>query len=464
MTPQDEARYRWLLDHFDGHERNGDPLSPRYYSFTGNLFRAESLRASIDAEIEKSKRIQSRGKSICIQCGEDCQKFSAVCLECEVNQKVAQWLLTPPQPWDGSYPLYEVRTRTICTSPDDVQKALQSTTSECVFIALKYDPPPGYPNPNRYTPSHRIDIREPSIRLTATALPSDPAPVQETKSAGDSLFVPNQDPLGPDTLHAKEPQTQTRSRDAVLMGEIGEKWIEEYRANMTAAAHVPLNPSGSDPVKIQTPEWGISSRDRDHLEWVYWRLINQYSENPNIDYMMKFRSILSSMGISEKFLRATSDDRIKGTEPVKVVEQRAEISTDPVTGEQYLSAFTSSDATLGNGSGVETVTMTIEDLVEQEVLDQYKQAAKAAADSWGVVDPELRARIEAKFCELRATSAEMISPVDIGIISTTRLTPSQKACRHTFTRSSTRCENCGALIRDILSHPRRDSGGLEGSV
>ena len=33
--------------------------------------------------------------------------------------------------------------------------------------------------------------------------------------------------------------------------------------------------------------------DKEFLEWIYNRMINVHHENPNVDYMLKFREILT---------------------------------------------------------------------------------------------------------------------------------------------------------------------------
>jgi hypothetical protein len=35
-----------------------------------------------------------------------------------------------------------------------------------------------------------------------------------------------------------------------------------------------------------------SEEDLKHLEWIYDRIVNVHNENPNYDYMLKFKSII----------------------------------------------------------------------------------------------------------------------------------------------------------------------------
>jgi hypothetical protein len=36
-------------------------------------------------------------------------------------------------------------------------------------------------------------------------------------------------------------------------------------------------------------------KDKEHLEWIYHRMIEIHGENPNYDYMIKFREILENL-------------------------------------------------------------------------------------------------------------------------------------------------------------------------
>ena len=35
-------------------------------------------------------------------------------------------------------------------------------------------------------------------------------------------------------------------------------------------------------------------KDKEFLEWIYARLVHQYGENPNIDYMRKLRCVIAA--------------------------------------------------------------------------------------------------------------------------------------------------------------------------
>jgi hypothetical protein len=45
-------------------------------------------------------------------------------------------------------------------------------------------------------------------------------------------------------------------------------------------------------IKIKQVETQSSDRTREHLLWIYSRLIEVHGENPNIDYMIRFKQIL----------------------------------------------------------------------------------------------------------------------------------------------------------------------------
>lgn len=272
----------------------------------------------------------------------------------------------------------------------------------------------------------------------------------ETRSAGDSLFVSEADSLKP--LQIVE-QIVGTAPDSPWEARLIECAPKLYKVIDEALINTYLDPECSDPPWVKEARYIMEYINSART----YSTVDQRAEP--VVFTEMANDLLNQIKVAADELRERLQDwseqfsETKSAEPMAVVEQCAEISTDPVTGEQYLSAFTSSDMMPGDGP----VTMTIDDLVEQETLDQYKQAAKAAADSWGVVDPELRARIEAKFSELRATSAEMISPADIGIISTTSLTPEQQSCRHSFTRTGMRCQTCGAGVREIHAYARSRS-------
>lgn len=36
-------------------------------------------------------------------------------------------------------------------------------------------------------------------------------------------------------------------------------------------------------------------KQKQHLEWIYKRLLNVYEENPNYDYMLKFKEIIDNL-------------------------------------------------------------------------------------------------------------------------------------------------------------------------
>ena len=37
------------------------------------------------------------------------------------------------------------------------------------------------------------------------------------------------------------------------------------------------------------------SQDKKHLKWIYERLIEVHKENPNYDYMLKFKKIINNL-------------------------------------------------------------------------------------------------------------------------------------------------------------------------
>jgi hypothetical protein len=38
---------------------------------------------------------------------------------------------------------------------------------------------------------------------------------------------------------------------------------------------------------------GLLPKDKEHLQWLYNRLVNVHGENPNYDYMLKFQEIIN---------------------------------------------------------------------------------------------------------------------------------------------------------------------------
>ena len=42
-----------------------------------------------------------------------------------------------------------------------------------------------------------------------------------------------------------------------------------------------------------TKQQEIHSKDKQHLEWIYNRLVEIHNENPNVDYMLKLKKIIS---------------------------------------------------------------------------------------------------------------------------------------------------------------------------
>ena len=39
----------------------------------------------------------------------------------------------------------------------------------------------------------------------------------------------------------------------------------------------------------------METRERHHLQWIYDRMVEIHKENPNYDYMLRFRDILKSL-------------------------------------------------------------------------------------------------------------------------------------------------------------------------
>ena len=37
----------------------------------------------------------------------------------------------------------------------------------------------------------------------------------------------------------------------------------------------------------------MSQSNKNHLEWIYERLVEAHGENPNYDYMLKFKEIIN---------------------------------------------------------------------------------------------------------------------------------------------------------------------------
>lgn len=39
----------------------------------------------------------------------------------------------------------------------------------------------------------------------------------------------------------------------------------------------------------------MSQSDKNHLEWIFDRLVEVYGENPNCDHMLKFKEIINNL-------------------------------------------------------------------------------------------------------------------------------------------------------------------------
>ena len=46
----------------------------------------------------------------------------------------------------------------------------------------------------------------------------------------------------------------------------------------------------------------ITKNDLKHLDWIYLRLKHVHNENENLDYMIKFKSIIDSMDVEDDYL------------------------------------------------------------------------------------------------------------------------------------------------------------------
>lgn len=44
----------------------------------------------------------------------------------------------------------------------------------------------------------------------------------------------------------------------------------------------------------------MTNKDCEHLEWIYQRMIHVHGENPNYDYMLKFRQMLDGKSKSQR--------------------------------------------------------------------------------------------------------------------------------------------------------------------
>lgn len=58
----------------------------------------------------------------------------------------------------------------------------------------------------------------------------------------------------------------------------GRNWLEDERIYQPTSNQFPL-----------------SYEDRTHLKWIYNRLIEVHKENPNIDYMIRFKKIIEKL-------------------------------------------------------------------------------------------------------------------------------------------------------------------------
>ena len=57
----------------------------------------------------------------------------------------------------------------------------------------------------------------------------------------------------------------------------------------------------------------IKNRDMKHefLDWIYQRMINVHNEDPNQDYMIRFRSVITEIRIGETPTRKVSEPEFK---------------------------------------------------------------------------------------------------------------------------------------------------------
>lgn len=51
----------------------------------------------------------------------------------------------------------------------------------------------------------------------------------------------------------------------------------------------------------------IKPEEVKHIEWIYYRMVFKHQENPNFDYMIKFREILEKLS-SKQVERGCGDD------------------------------------------------------------------------------------------------------------------------------------------------------------
>ena len=42
------------------------------------------------------------------------------------------------------------------------------------------------------------------------------------------------------------------------------------------------------------------STDKEHLQWIYLRMTNKHAENPNVDYMIRFKKIIDDLTECER--------------------------------------------------------------------------------------------------------------------------------------------------------------------
>jgi hypothetical protein len=76
--------------------------------------------------------------------------------------------------------------------------------------------------------------------------------------------------------------------------------------------------------------------NREHLQFIYNRLVNVYGENPNVDYMMRFKEILDEIEleeISKSVNRIKNENNGKSELIVKCVDNCSCMSVDKFNGE-----------------------------------------------------------------------------------------------------------------------------------
>ena len=74
-----------------------------------------------------------------------------------------------------------------------------------------------------------------------------------------------------------------------------EKNIGKSVAFESSAELIEKLESKIEELEQQLKQQWVSVDDLEHIEWIYARLVNHYNENPSVDYISKFKSIIESL-------------------------------------------------------------------------------------------------------------------------------------------------------------------------